>query len=226
MKNNPLSQDHYSYLNAVLKLQDAKKIQAGKEIADKNQIIKEAEDKLRAFEAMAKDSEVLANISKMQRVLEVLQDDEKRKLYDEALKKGPSAKLEIKGKEQAIGLVPLVKIEDIISEFNAFKNEQLERKNNAGHSLFEESDFSYENIDGPPAGYLFKFADKASADAFIQRLFDKNMAMMSNGSQNINDVQQQSKQQSMKEQLSGLKKTPTPGPLSQPDDEQKQSIHP
>lgn len=229
MVKDPHSKDHYAYLNELLALEESKRLKAGQEISET--LIKQAKTKLEEMNAekeKASTAELEANISKIQRALETLQNEEKRKLYDTGLKNGPSIKLEIEGKEKGVSLIPLVPVEDIISEFNDFKKEQLEKKDDKNNPLFAEGNFKYEKVEGPPTKHVFTFPDQASANAFIERLFNKNMAMLPNGSQNIEDVKKQQKQQSMKEKITNIKSKPDAvvkeGPAIDVDDQSHKTI--
>lgn len=207
MVKKPLSLNHYAYLNQLLDLKGIKPLEPKKEIPDKDEIINKLIEKQKELEAIQQSAnqyaEAQANLIKIQRSLEILKNEEKRKHYDEALTNQPN--VEFKHKEKGTMLVALVPIEDIIKEFDGFQKEMLGLKDAQGNPLHAEGDFKYEKIDGPPEMHVFHFPDEKSAHAFIDRLFNKNMAMLPNGSQDIESIKPQSIQKIFKDKLTTMK---------------------
>ena len=209
MVKKPLSLDHYAYLNQSLNLKGDSLLKPKHEIPDKSEIIKNLIEKQKELEAIQESAnqyaEAQANLTKLQRSLEILQNEEKRKRYDEALNCQPNVEFKPQGKENGISLVPLVPIEDIIKEFNDFQTEMLNLKDDQNNPLYAQGDFKYEKIDGSPVTHVFTFPDEKSRNAFLERLFSKNMAMLPNGSQDIESIKQQSVQKNMKDELTTMK---------------------
>lgn len=208
MVKKPLTLDHYIFVNLLLDLKDNNRVDPNKEILDKNNLMDQLIEQQKALDAM-KTAEAQENALKLQRVIETLNDEKKKKAYDDALKNAPNMELKLAGKEKGRLFVPLVPIEDIISEFNAFEQEMLNLKDKDGKPLFEKGNFKYEKQDGPPEMHVFTFPDQASANAFLERLFQKNMAMFPNGSQSTESIkpQPEPKQAAFKDSLKDLKST-------------------
>lgn len=209
MINNPHSKDHYKYLNELLNLENENRLAAKKAINNQQEVIKQLNTKIQEIQNKKENITELeqANLEKMKRALEILEDEEKRKRYDTALTSHPSMDLKTEDKK-GISFVPLVDIKEIINEFVDFKKEQMDKKDEKGHPLFPEGSFKYEKLDGPPTVHVFTFPDEASANEFMQRLFNKNMAMLPNGSQDIEDVKKmrnQQNQQEIKEKMGAFK---------------------
>jgi curved DNA-binding protein CbpA len=206
MPKSTHSKTHYAYLNELLNLDENQQLEAGKDIQDKEAIISRAQQELDGMQKKASTEAIQNEINKLQRALEILRDDEKRKQYDAALKAFPSVQLSSQEeKGGGIQTVPLVPINKILSEFEDFKKEWLAKKDEKGNPLFSEGDFKYRKIDGPPTIHILTFPDEASANAFLARLFNKNMAMLPNGSQNIKEVESLRRQHNLKEKLATTK---------------------
>src|SRR3990167_3161276 len=198
---NPFSKNNYDYLNELLDLKpynekdpnskntnylSKESTTISPEIFESIKAkITEEEAKLKASSAENKAS-IEANLLKMKRAYETLQDNDKRKLYDEALKKAPKMELKL-AKGVSLPLALLVPISNIMNEFEAFKKEKC--KNNP--SFGEGGNFTYKKIEGPPVIHCFTFPDQKSMDDFIEKLFSKNMAMLPNGSQSIDDLKKE-----------------------------------
>lgn len=192
--DNPFSKNHYDFLNECLSLQNAEKLQQHKQLLDleKGKLlnkIAEFKDDLTHQKDMAIKEEDKKNIDENLKKLARAQEDllttlENQKAYDAKLSIKPSAKLQGGGK--SIGLIPLVDIGEITKEFDAFVKEQIGKPKPGGDGVYAAGDFKH--IEDPPGTHVYTFPDEQSLKDFVQRLFNKNMAMLPSGSQNINDV--------------------------------------
>ncbi len=187
MVKKPLTLDHYTFINQLLDLKDNARLEPNKEIINKEKIINQLIEQQKISDAIQNDEAAKQNSLKLHRVIETLNDVKKRKHYDEALTNKPKVKLKIDDKEVEGLIIPLVPIEDILSEYEAFKNEMMQLKDEDGKPLFKEGDFKYEKHDGPPVFHVLHFPDEATANAYLERLFSKNMAMFPDGSQSTED---------------------------------------
>jgi hypothetical protein len=225
MIKNPLGKNHYEYLNELFQTKDKHTADSLKDIQDRNNLIKELEEKQKEFEARLniantedKRRQIQANIEKIKRIVDMLKDETKKLKYDTALAVSPSVKLEVGGKEHKYtSIVPLVDIENIINEFNEFSN----KKDEQGNLLFPEGNFKYERQEGPPVVHVFTFPDEKSMNDFLQVLFNKNMAMLPNGSQSLDN--KPNPQNAIKEELGRLKSNSTQEPQENKEEKQLNS---
>ncbi len=210
---NPLGKNHYEYVNELLEISDNKhRAESLKENQKRTQLIQELNIKLKELEAellKAGNTEeqnrlIEANLLKLKRVQEMLHDDSKKIQYDAAIATPALTKLQVAGKEMnQTAILPLVAIEDIIQEFEEFSN----RKDADGKLLIPQG-CKYEKQEGPPVTHVFTFPDEKSKNDFLQILFSKNMAMLPNGSQSLEDLT--NSQKSMKDQLDLMRKPKQP----------------
>lgn len=216
MIKNPHRKDHYTYLNELLDLKDKKQLGPKTEI--EGELITKVKAELTKLEDMKRmqvSSEIEANIIKIKRALEILESDDKRKLYNAGLESPPTVQVKIEGvSKKCHVIVPLVPVDEIIAEFNAFKAEKTGQDKPKG-GKYKENDFRHEKLDGPPVMDILVFPDIESVEAFLGSLFDKNMVMLPNGSQDIEDVKKQFIQQALKGQVSDLRSSP-PEPEEEP----------
>lgn len=190
MHARPFREDHYTYVKNVLN----EELKAGQAIESTRKAaiiarLREEQEKLAAIEASGELELAKANIEKMRRILEILEDEKKRNDYDAALL-GTKAKdkIQLTSDEEVEDsvLLPLAPIEDICAEFETMKAQLL-----ADNPAYKEGDFSYESIPQPDGSTLYKFSfpDEESRNKFMQQLCDKNMVMLPGGSQDLQDMQ-------------------------------------
>lgn len=201
---NPLSKNNYDFLNECLGLDKAPlKLEQGKECAYKEALIKKiiearvqfekelaVKTQIQSEENNLVLNKIKANLEKIERAKDALLTTfENQKTYDQALAtKESSTNIEVAGKN--ITLIPLVKIEDITKEFYSFSKEQIGISKSDG-GVYAADDFKYKK--DASGTHTYTFPDQKSAQAFLERLFNKNMAMLPGGAQNINDVWPQPK---------------------------------
>ena len=200
---SPLSLNHYDFMKKFLEdamkphlstLENKKASEKEREqaLAALNKTLNNALAALRAKKDA--DENLQANIQKLTNILDTFSTIEKKKHYDEALT-NPAVtqegeQLRIKYGKKTITLISLVPLDTIQSEFSTFIEEQRKAWD-ASKGPFPEKSFKSERLPGPPPVLVLTFPDEASAKAFIERLFSKNMAMFPDGSQDINDLDKQ-----------------------------------
>lgn len=178
---SPFSVDNYTYLNKLLHLKEAERLEAQKKLtaAQKAALLAQLDIVRNQFAtANPKDD---ANLKKLDRALEIINDDEKKRIYDTALLRSKKTPVQVVVETQAdhSELVPLVSIDKIIALFESIKNNPKYKELLQG--------FSYKKVEGDPIQHIFTFPNQEAADAFVQALFDNNMAMYPSGSQDLND---------------------------------------
>ncbi|WP_133127076.1 hypothetical protein [Legionella nagasakiensis] len=210
----PLAKNHYEYLNELLGKEGDRALSAKKEMedAEARALAEKVRVKLIEMEARlvseSTNQDLKDNITKMKRVLEFLQSEEKRSSYNAAISTSVSSatvQTKVEGQAKSMAIVPLVPIKEIIDEFDDIKKQMNGQDKPGGGGKYKETDFSYRTEEGPPKVHVFIFPDEASANAFIERLFNKNMAMLPNGSQDMKDVKKGWQQQATAQQTTGMK---------------------
>jgi hypothetical protein len=177
------------------------KLESGKEIEHRHKVnnlimLAELEFKQKLKEQQAQNqteeshntiNTIKANLEKLKRASKaLLTDSASKKSYDQALLKSATINLDVgDGSRIGLELVPPTKIEQITTEFNTFVSEQVGKPKPSGGN-YDKSDFTYK--EDPPGVHTYTFPDKASAEAFMQQLFNKNLAMLPGGSQNTKDI--------------------------------------
>jgi len=207
--NKPLDRDHYTYVNQLLDLTADKQLAAKKIIANKEAVVTALQAEQKRLEESLNDQlekqTAQDNLLKISRVLEILANDEKRKNYDDALTLKPTISVQSKDEKQVTTCVALVSVKEIENEFNDFAKELLAKKNEQGQALYAEGDFKCEHLPGPPQSMILTFPTAEAAREFIGKMYNKNMMMQPNGSQNAESIKPPPEQRKYKSELSSLK---------------------
>ena len=197
LSDKPSSLNHYDFLNTFLQLvAPPASLESYKTYPNNPALIARITQERSLLEKKIAENQfiaetergiIMANLQKLTRAQEaLLTTPENKKAYDDALSlKTTPIELIADQKKYHLVLVPPTDIKTITAEFHQFAKEQI-TKNNANGTPYKESDFRYE--EKPPGCHTYYFPDQASAEAFMERLFGKNMAMLPGGSQNINDL--------------------------------------
>lgn len=214
---SPLSIDHYAFMKKFLdddmqphlkslSDEEASKADRGIALDAINKKLKQELEALNAQLEAAKDdaaSKVLleANIQKLKNVMDTLSNPDKKNDYDLALKKSKvDTSISIQVGSKGISVVALVPLNDIATAFEEFVAKQKKGWPSLNGKPFPEGSFKCERISGPPEMLRLTFPDIESAKAFIQQLFESNMAMFPGGSQDINEFDEQLEAQQKQQQ--------------------------
>lgn len=175
----PFSLNHYDFLNQLLDIEDDELLKRNSDRQRIQNILNMARDKIEEIERNRRNTtpeQRTAITKKFERIRADFENAEKKTRYDNALSGNPALTeaITVRDGKTEVKAAALAPISEITTAFNDFK----------ARYPGQAAGFTYEA--GPPA--VYNFPDDAKRDEFLQILFERNLVMMPNGSQDIQDV--------------------------------------